>query len=157
MFREIPNPRSFREVQNLSRIWPRHVEKVFPIVRKIYEWKPTDDVKDLDVNTAIWCIFMSDTLQAAVHLVPENSMNFRSVEKSIFEVCGAIFRTSGVSSINWDQRMWSEPSLLCHKGISPEPVEAWEDTIKWYLETRYLKELDRIDREQMEFEWKALH
>ena len=26
--------------------------------------------------------------------------------------------------------------------------------IKWYLETRHLKELDRIDGEQMEVEWK---
>ena len=25
--------------------------------------------------------------------------------------------------------------------------------LKWYFETRYLKELDRIDGEPMEFEW----
>ena len=45
-------------------------------------------------------------------------------------------------------------SVLCLGSISPEPVQAWKDNIKWYLETRYLKELDRIDEEQMEFEWK---
>ena len=39
-------------------------------------------------------------------------------------------------------------------GISPEPFQAWKDKIQWYLETRYLKELDRIDVEPMEFEWK---
>ena len=70
--------------------------------------------------------------------------------------------------------MWTESSLLCDRavrnmksksyvfsdsvpclgGISPEPVKAWKDKIKWYLETRYLKELDRIDGEPMEFEWK---
>ena len=38
-------------------------------------------------------------------------------------------------------------------GISTEPVQAWKDKIKKYLETRYLKELDRIDGEPMEFEW----
>ena len=45
-------------------------------------------------------------------------------------------------------------SVLCLGGISPEPVQSWKDKIKWYLETRYLKELDRIDGESMEFEWK---
>ena len=43
-------------------------------------------------------------------------------------------------------------SVLCLGGIT-EPVEAWESRIKWYLETRYLKDLDRIDGEPMEFEW----
>ena len=43
-------------------------------------------------------------------------------------------------------------SVLCLGGISDEPVQAWEkDKIKWYLETRYLKDLDRIDGEPMEF------
>ena len=45
-------------------------------------------------------------------------------------------------------------SVLCLGGISTEPVQAWEKKIKWYLETRYLKELNRIDGEPMEFEWK---
>ena len=43
--------------------------------------------------------------------------------------------------------------MLCLGGINPEPVQAWKDKTKWYLETRYLKELDQIDAEQMEFEW----
>ena len=37
-------------------------KKVISIVRKICDRKPTDDLKDLDVNTGIWCIFMSVTL-----------------------------------------------------------------------------------------------
>ena len=47
-----------------------------------------------------------------------------------------------------------DDSVLCLGGISPEPVQAWKGKIKWYLETRYLKEVDRSDGEQMEFEWK---
>ena len=49
-----------------SRIWPHHfhispeyvsnMEKVFSIVRKICDRKPTDKLKDLDVKTAIWSI-----------------------------------------------------------------------------------------------------
>ena len=43
--------------------------------------------------------------------------------------------------------------VLCLGGISTVPIQAWEDKIKWYLETRYLKDLDRIDGEPMELEW----
>ena len=45
-------------------------------------------------------------------------------------------------------------SVLCLGGISTVPIQAWKDKIKWYLETRYLKDLDRIDEEPMEFQWK---
>ena len=45
-------------------------------------------------------------------------------------------------------------SVLCLGGICTVPVQAWKDKTERYLETRYLKELDRIDGEQMEFECK---
>ena len=44
-------------------------------------------------------------------------------------------------------------SVLCLGGISTEPFKAWESKIKSFLETRYLKDLEQIDGEQMEFEW----
>ena len=47
--------------------------------------------------------------------------------------------------------------MLCLGGISPEPVQAWKDKSKWYLETRYLKELDRIDGEQMSGKFSRIH
>ena len=43
-------------------------------------------------------------------------------------------------------------SGLCLGSISDQSVLAWKDKIKWYLETRCLKDLDRIDGETMEFE-----
>ena len=45
-------------------------------------------------------------------------------------------------------------SVLCLRGISDEPVEAWESRIKRFLEARYLEDVDRIDGDQMEFELK---
>ena len=45
-------------------------------------------------------------------------------------------------------------SVLCLGRISSEPVKAWESKIKWLMESRYFKVLDRIDGEPMEFEWK---
>ena len=44
-------------------------------------------------------------------------------------------------------------SVLCLGGSSYQPVKAWESKTKWYLETRYLKDLDRMAGEPMEFEW----
>ena len=48
-------------------------------------------------------------------------------------------------------------SVLCLEGKSTEQVQAWKDKIEWYLETRNPKDLDRIDGETMEFEWKNSH
>ena len=45
-------------------------------------------------------------------------------------------------------------SVLCLGSMSNQPVEAWKNKITWYLENRYLKDLNRIDGEPMEFEWK---
>ena len=81
---------------------------------------------------------------------------------------------TGLTTNDWQQSMWRETTLLtdravqfaiakthvfsdsvlCLGGISDEPVKAWKNKIKWYLETSNLKELDRIDGELMEFEWK---
>ena len=56
------NPETPEDSEPTRGIWPHHfrisphyvhhMEKVFSIVRKIYDRKPTDDLKDLDVNTA---------------------------------------------------------------------------------------------------------
>ena len=81
---------------------------------------------------------------------------------------------TGLTTIDSKQSMWKETALLtdravqfalaktyvfcdsvlCLGGIRDEPVEAWGSRIKWFWETRYLKDLDRIDGEPMEFEWK---
>ena len=45
-------------------------------------------------------------------------------------------------------------SVLCLGSMRDEPVEACKNKIKWYLENRYLKDLNRIDGESMEFGWK---
>ena len=45
-------------------------------------------------------------------------------------------------------------SVLCLGSMRGEPIEAWKNNIKWCLENRYLKDLNRIDGESMEFKWK---
>ena len=44
-----------------------HTEAVFSIVREIYGREHDDPMDDLDVNMAIWRIFLNATLRAAVH------------------------------------------------------------------------------------------
>ena len=52
-----------------------HMEAVFSMVRKIYGRQPGDPMKDLNVNLAIWRMFMNTTLRAAVHLGKEYDMS----------------------------------------------------------------------------------
>ena len=78
------------ENQGKDKIWPHnlhtstdcvpHMDKVFPIVRQRYVLSPKDKVKDLDVNAAICFIFMSVTLQAAVHLGKDSTESLRSAK-----------------------------------------------------------------------------
>ena len=130
---DVQENQKFQKVQKIqnskSRIWQHrfhkspdclpHMEKVFSIVRKIHDRKPTDTLKDLDVNTAIWCIFMSVTLQTAVHLGRDYSLNLRSVKNQSSKSVDHFFRTTqnlikeqteitGLSTIIWDKPMWRE-------------------------------------------------
>ena len=108
---------------------------------------------------------MSVTLQAAFHLGRDYLQNLRSIKNQSSkirrrsQVCP---RLTGISccgknhssllcdragQILESQTYVFSDSVLCLGGIRTEPVQAW------YLETRHLKELDRIDGEPMEFEW----
>ena len=148
-----------------------------PIVRQIYGRSATDDLNDLDVNTAVWGIFMNVTLQAAVHLGPSNDQNLRFTKNKLlwnsFPSDWKVDRGSEriqKSDHDWSPRayveiddftVWQsfwdyESQNLCLRrlgAMSDQPVEAWKNQIQWYLENRHLKDLNRIDGEPMEFEW----
>ena len=78
---------------------------------------------------------------------PQLTTNSRRGDRRPHYVTKAIEITSAKTYVFSD-------SVLCLGGISDQPVEAWKNQIKWYLETGYLKDLDRIDGEPIEFEWK---
>ena len=160
-----------------------HMEKVLSIVRKINDRKPTDNLKDLDVNPSFCGKFMSVTLKAAVHLGRDYSLNLRSVKNQSSKSAEHLFRTpekliEELTEITSSPRLTGtspcgESSPLCDRAVrimkSQTYVFSWlgamfgrhqsrtssslEDKIQWYLETHYLKELDQLDGEQMEFEW----
>ena len=84
-----PKSQIWRHYFHISPDFVPDMERVFSIVRKIWDQTAAEDLKDLDVNTAIWCMFMCHTSSCSsswTGLFDE----FAIRQKSIFEVCGAI-------------------------------------------------------------------
>ena len=46
-------------------------------------------------------------------------------------------------------------SVLCMGRISESPVSAWKEKVDRFMNSSHCRELDRIDGEPMEFEWKT--
>ena len=61
-----------------------HTEAVFSIVRWIYGREHDDPMNDLDVNMAIWSIFLNTTLRAKVHLGQDYEKNLRYVKNNLW-------------------------------------------------------------------------
>ena len=77
-----------------------HMQKVFSIVRQRYGRSPTGQMKDLDVNAAIWCIFMSVFCQAAAHLGKDYTENLRSTKNQHLKSLRQLFQVS--------ERLWTD-------------------------------------------------
>ena len=92
------------------------------IVRKIYERERADPMENLDVNAAIWSIFLNTTLQAAFHLRQDYEVNFRfaknhlwnSVEKLFNETRRLIFDQTEIIGVtnDWFRRTYMELDKL---------------------------------------------
>ena len=100
--------------------------------------------------------------------------NFKICERVTEKLIKDQREITGLTTIDYKQPTWRSTTLLCDKaveitnakthvfadsvlclgGISTDSVQAWENRIKWYLETRHLKDLNRIDGEPLEFELK---
>ena len=73
-------------------------------------------------------IYMSVTLQASVHLGQDYSQNLRSIKNQPLKSVKQLFRTTekwikdqveitGLSTIDWNQLMWRQTSLLCDRAV----------------------------------------
>ena len=115
-------PGNSEDSESEGRIWPHHfhvssdcaphMEKVFSIVRQTCGRNPTDNLNDIDVNTAVWSIFMSVTLQAAVHFGQEKTEHLQSTKNQPLKSVKQLFQTTerlikdqaeitGLSTIDW--------------------------------------------------------
>ena len=98
-------------------------EAVYDMVRKIYE-RPSDDLmENLDVNMAIWGVFVNTTLKATFHLGSYHDVILRHVKNSFWRSTGQLFgerenlisgrtETSGKSLIDSEDLRWTSTSLL---------------------------------------------
>ena len=77
----------------------------------------------LNVNLAIWGMFMNTTLRAAVHLGKDHDTNLRFGKKYVWKTTGELVReteklisgqteTTGISLINFQDLRWVSTSLL---------------------------------------------
>ena len=104
-----------------------HMDKVFSIVRKIHGRSLTDDFDDLDVNTAVWCMSMNVTLQAAVHLVEDYMENLRLTQnqllksgKQVFQVTEKLIEDQkgiNMTTIDFKELTLRPTSLPCDKAL----------------------------------------
>ena len=112
----------------ISTNYVLHMEKTFSIVIQRYGRSPTDQMKDLDVNTAIWSMFMSVTLQAAVHLGKDYTQNMRSTKNQPLKSLRQLFQVSerlitdqteitGLTTNDWQQLMWRETTLITDRAV----------------------------------------
>ena len=87
-----------------------------------------DQMKNLDVNTAIRGIFVSVTLHAAVHLGVDYTENLRSTKNQpknslrlLLHVTQRLItdqtEITGLATIDGQQSMWRETTLLIDRGV----------------------------------------
>ena len=81
---------------------------------------------DLDVNMAIWGIFLNAILRAAVHFGQDYEVNSRYVNNNLWNRKGQLFRETGnlirdqkeiigVTTIDFKELTWMSTSLLSEK------------------------------------------
>ena len=130
----IPGDSGDSETEGNDEYWPHnlhissnyvhHMEKVSSIVSR----SPTDQMKDLDVNTAFWDFFMSVTLQAAVHLGKDYTENLRSTEnqpkkslRQLFQVTERLItdqtKNTGLTTNDWQHPVWRETTLITDRAV----------------------------------------
>ena len=61
---------------------------------------------DLDVNKAIWGIFLNATLRAAVHLGQDYEASLRYVKKHLWNSVGLLFRDTGKLISEQERNHW---------------------------------------------------
>ena len=127
-----------------------HTEAVCSIVREIYGREHDDPLDDLDVNMAIWNIFLNATLRAAVHLGQDYEANLRYVKNHLWKSVRQLFNENeklireqteitGVSTINFKELTWMLTSFLCSRAyritnaktyVFSDSVSVWQ---KWEM------------------------
>ena len=117
---------------------------------------------------------MNTTLRAAVHLGKDNDTNLRFVKNYLWKTTGQLFKkreqliigqteSTGINLINFQDLRWVSTSLFHSRTyqyatakvcVFSDSVDSWKKQIQQYSDNDYFSELNRIDKQLMEFEWK---
>ena len=126
------------DIDGNGTVWPHnlhvstanvsHLEKVLSNVRQRYGRKPEEKMEDLDVNTILWRMFMSVTLQAAVHLWNGHAEHLHSIKNQpkriietvvqfTWEVDQGSQRNLSSPGIYSQQLVWQRSTLLTDRAV----------------------------------------
>ena len=111
---------------HMSPATVHHKEAVFSIVREISGREHDDPMDDVDVNMAIWSIFLNATLRAAVDLGRDYETNLRYVKNHLWNSMKQLFNETeklisgqteitGANMIYFFELTWMSTSLFCSK------------------------------------------
>ena len=116
---------------------------------KIYGREHDDPMDDLDVNMAIWGIFLNTTLQATVHLGQDCDTHLRFVKNHLWNSVGQLFNENekliseqteitGVSTIDFKELTWMSTSLLCSRAhqITNAKTNVFSDSVLCVVKRR---------------------
>ena len=134
--------RNWKPNYHISPAVVSHMDTVCSMVRQIYGRSPTDDLKDFDVNKAIWCIFLKVTLQAAVRLAQDYTENLRFTKNQLLMSVKELFREvdqgsekfqvwppSTFNSLRGDRRLYYVTKLLRLR--MPKPTTSQTRCYSW--------------------------
>ena len=127
---------------HMSRAYVPHTEKVYSNLRQQLKRNPKDSMEDLDVNTLTWGMFMTVTVQAAVHLGNDYWENPHSTKnqpqrtvKQLFDVTKKLVRDQkeiqGKSMIIWQDNSWKRTTLLTDRAVplSTAKADVFSDSV----------------------------
>ena len=119
---------------NLLQEHEQRFEKLSEDQKLSFGKQPGDPMEDLNVNLAIWGMFMNTTRRAAVHLGKDDDTNLRYAKNHILDSLGQLFgemkglicelseilglktpEIVGLMIIEFEDTAWRSTSLLCER------------------------------------------
>ena len=113
-----------------------YLDKVCPNLHQKMVCNPENEMLDIDVNALMWRMFMSATIDAAVHLGGDHEENLRSTrnanDKTMWQLFGATQTQvlqqdefGGMSTIIWTTRAWRRSTSLYSRAIELSTSKAY--------------------------------
>ena len=98
------------------------MDRVYLIVRNTHDRGPTDEMEDLNVNAAVWGMFMNTTLQPAVHLGQDYDQNLRIVQNHFWSSLKKLFKET--ENVIKNQKEITGVSMIDYEAIQDLEHEA---------------------------------